>query len=66
MAPMPRYSRSVLNRRFGHVGLKNRDGGKAGTGERGEIGYPIREDSPANPPYRFTDGHIRLAEAMTR
>ena len=105
----------------GHVGLKNRDGGKVGTGERGEVGfwtapdargrgiapaavravtdwafstfgadglphimlvhdvdnpascrvaaksgYPFQQDSPANPPCWLTDGHIHVADAMTR
>lgn len=29
-------------------------------------GYPFLEDSPANPPYWLTDGHIHLAEATIR
>jgi RimJ/RimL family protein N-acetyltransferase len=33
------------NKVVGHVGLKNRDGGQIGTGERGEIGFWTAEDA---------------------
>lgn len=33
------------HRAVGHVGLKNRDGGRVGNGERGEIGFWTAEDS---------------------
>ena len=36
---------AVQNRAVGHVGLKNRDGGQLGTGERGEIGYWTAADA---------------------
>jgi RimJ/RimL family protein N-acetyltransferase len=34
-----------LNRAVGHVGLKNRDGGRIGIGERGEISYWTAADA---------------------
>ncbi|HUB41760.1 MAG TPA: GNAT family N-acetyltransferase [Streptosporangiaceae bacterium] len=36
---------AVQNTVVGHVALKNRDGGKVGTGERGEIGYWTAADA---------------------
>jgi RimJ/RimL family protein N-acetyltransferase len=36
---------AARNRVVGHVGLKNRDGGKVGIGERGEIGFWTATDA---------------------